>query len=127
MGHEMEDREGGGGGQESARKARRDSLFLLTVMTSPAGLDLGSARVRNLSATGMMADVEQPLAKGDRVFTELRGIGRISGTVAWTKDDRVGIAFDQAIDPQLARKPVGRATAGSALPPYLRSLGQVRR
>ena len=127
MGHEMEDREGGAGGQEPARKARRDSLFLLTVMTSPDGMELGSARVRNLSATGMMADIERPLAKGDRVSTELRGVGRVSGTVAWARDDRVGIAFDEPIDPQLARKPVGSAAKDSSVPSYLRPLGLARR
>ena len=103
-----------------ARGARRDSLFLLTVLSSPEGHNLGNARIRNLSATGLMADCERPFRVGDRVATALRGVGKVQGTVAWAKADRVGIAFDTTIDPQLARKPVGQAKSDMTMPDYLR-------
>ncbi|WP_336959119.1 PilZ domain-containing protein [Sphingobium aquiterrae] len=103
-----------------ARAFARDSLFLLTDISSPEGIDLGKARVRNLSATGLMADSESPFRVGQAVCVELRGLGRVSGTIAWTRNERIGIAFDHAIDPQQARKPVSQNRGETALPAYLR-------
>ncbi|HUD95346.1 PilZ domain-containing protein [Sphingobium sp.] len=102
-----------------ARSAPRDSLFLLTSISTADGIDLGKARIRNLSATGLMADCERAVAAGTRIELELRGVGKVSGSVAWSREDKIGVAFDEAIDPQLARKPV--AAAGSQqMPDYLR-------
>jgi hypothetical protein len=44
------------------------------------------------------------------VEVEVRGVGWVSGRIAWATDGRVGIAFDTPIDPLLARKPVGGGT-----------------
>ncbi|MFD1107300.1 PilZ domain-containing protein [Sphingobium olei] len=102
-----------------ARTAPRDSLFLLTSLVSAEGVALGKARVRNLSASGLMADCERAVPAGIRVTCELRGVGQVSGTIAWARDEKIGMAFDVPIDPQLARKPI--STAGSqSLPDYLR-------
>lgn len=111
-----------------ARSAPRDSLFLLTSLSTPEGVPLGKARIRNLSATGLMADCERAVPAGAKVEFDLRGIGKVSGTVAWARDDKIGLAFDEAIDPQLARKPVSNGVA-QQLPDYLRPVakGQLRR
>ena len=102
-----------------ARSAPRDSLFLLSNLTSSEGEPLGRARVRNLSATGLMADCERPVLAGTRIVLELRGVGQVSGRVVWSRDDKIGVAFDEEIDPQLARKPV--SSGDSQRPPsYLR-------
>lgn len=116
MGTELEDSDERG----PARIAPRDSLFLLTSFATLQGASLGKARVRNLSATGMMADCEAALAKGQQVIMELRGVGRVLGKVAWTRNDRVGIVFDHAIDPQLARKPLGEGRVQHSIPDFLR-------
>jgi len=89
-----------------ARGGPRDSLFLLTSLESTDGAPLGRARVRNLSATGMMADCERPVPAGVTLFMELRGVGQVRGKVVWSRDDKIGVAFDHDIDPQMARKPV---------------------
>ena len=68
-----------------ARIAPRDSLFLLTSLTTLQGASLGKARIRNLSATGMMADCEAALAKGQQVIMDLRGVGQVFGKIAWTR------------------------------------------
>jgi hypothetical protein len=102
-----------------ARIARRDSLFLLTSFTTPDGVSLGNARVRNLSATGLMADCEAGISRGQPVIIELRGVGQVLGAVAWVREGRVGIVFDSPIDPQLARKPI--STTRQGLPDYLRT------
>lgn len=103
-----------------ARSGPRDSLFLLTSLKSAEGTPLGRARVRNLSATGLMADCERPVPAGAKVTLDLRGIGRVSGSVVWARQDKIGIAFDEEIDPQLARKPVSSAVEHATLPSYLR-------
>jgi hypothetical protein len=103
-----------------ARAAPRDSLFLLTTLCTPEGAELGKARIRNLSATGLMADCERAIAVGASVICDLRGVGKVSGIIAWSRDDKIGMAFDEAIDPQLARKPVsGKGQQG--VPDYLRT------
>lgn len=98
-----QDRPGGG---EFQRAADRDSLFLLATLSDEAGMSRGQARVRNLSATGLMADCEICFAAGDRLVVNLRGIGEVAGTVAWVKGSRIGVKFDLGINPQAARKPV---------------------
>lgn len=103
-----------------ARSGPRDSLFLLTDLSSADGTPLGRARVRNLSATGMMADCERAVPSGIRISFDLRGVGKVSGVVIWSRDDRIGIAFDEDIDPQLARKPVSARGSHPSLPDYLR-------
>lgn len=100
------------------RVARRDSLFLLAGIRRETGETLGRARIRNLSETGLMADCEQVLGDGDRLVVDLRGIGEVAGRVAWVRGDRIGMVFDQTIEPQDARRPVGNGD--SSLPDYLR-------
>lgn len=99
-------------------RAPRESLFILTLFTTPGGDYLGKARVRNLSATGLMADCEAPLAKGQKVEMDLRGVGRVEGEIVWTKDGRVGVSFMREIDPMLVRRPVNATK--SSVPDYLR-------
>jgi len=108
-----------------ARAAPRDSLFLLTNLATREGVALGRARVRNLSSTGLMADCERPVPAGMKVVCELRGVGRVKGVIAWSRDEKIGMAFDNPIDPQLARKPVASGPT-HAMPDYLRT-GQMPR
>ncbi len=111
-----------------ARVAPRDSLFLLTSLSTPEGAPLGKARVRNLSATGLMAECERAVPAGARLAFDLRGIGQVYATVVWSKDSKIGVAFDAPVDPQLARKPVA-AGAGDfrGMPDYLRHIETRRR
>lgn len=108
------------------QRAKRDSMFLLTSIIRETGEELGPARVRNVSATGLMADCDCALAKDDRLIIPLRGIGQVSGHVAWTLGNRVGVAFDQPIDPQLTRKSV-QGNQPDNVPAYLRYLSHGRR
>ena len=108
------------GARGPARGASRDSLFLLTVLSAPDGHDMGSARVRNLSSTGLMADCETPMAPGDRVSMKLRGVGVVKGVVAWAKDDRIGVNFEREIDPRAARRSVKEGAPVPHMPDYLR-------
>ncbi|MGC4252056.1 MAG: PilZ domain-containing protein [Sphingobium sp.] len=102
-----------------ARMSSRDSLFLLTNLVRDDGMPLCQARVRNLSATGLMAECERRIAAQTRLTLELRGLGRVAGQVAWVHGERIGVAFDQPIAPRLVRRPVGSGE-GHVIPDYLR-------
>lgn len=101
-----------GGAAEPRRN--RDSLFLLSRVRIDESAEWTEVRVRNLSAGGLMAEIAQPLPIDTPLELELRGIGRVSGRVAWQAEGRTGVAFDAEIDPMKARKPVGK---GRAAPP----------
>jgi hypothetical protein len=58
----------------------------------------GLCRVRNISATGMQIETRIPLAVGDAVGVELRGLSAIAGKVVWSRGSLAGIASDGAID-----------------------------
>ena len=106
-------------GEAQNRVNVRDSLFLAATLRKDGVPGEESVRVRNLSAGGMMADCKMVLTRGDRISLTLRGIGDVTGQVAWSGNGRFGVAFDQEIDPKLARKPVGRG--GEDPMPYVRA------
>jgi len=54
-------------------------------------------RVRNVSAGGLMAELDHPLSVGDSVALELSS-QKIPATVVWTRDGTVGVKFDQGVD-----------------------------
>jgi hypothetical protein len=107
--------------QPVPERAKRDSLFLMTTIARQDGTATGQAKVRNLSATGLMADCDHMFLKDEQVVIALRGVGDVTGHVAWANGQRIGVAFDRPIDPQLARKPVHVAPADD-MAPYLRHL-----
>jgi hypothetical protein len=103
-----------------ARNAARDSMLLsapLRRVNAPVRHPV-TLRIRNLSAGGMMAECSEPVATGEQVILELRGIGEVTGSVAWCHDGRIGISFDTPIDPRLTRKPVAAPKRSTLAPGY---------
>jgi hypothetical protein len=88
------------------RSDSRDSLFLLANIRIEQQPDTHRVRVRNLSDGGMMAEGNLRVQRGHRLQIELRNIGVIAGNVAWVQDNRFGIAFDEEVDSQRARRPL---------------------
>lgn len=88
------------------RSVARDSLFLLADIRIEQATDAHRVRVRNLSDGGMMGEGNLRVQRGNRLTIELRNIGAVAGTVAWVQDNRFGIAFDDEIDSQKARRPL---------------------
>ena len=88
------------------RSVARDSLFLLADIRIEQGAETHRVRVRNLSDGGMMAEGNLKVKRGHRVEVELRNVGCVAGGVAWVQDNRFGIAFDEEIDSQKARRPL---------------------
>ncbi|HVM38239.1 MAG TPA: PilZ domain-containing protein [Sphingomicrobium sp.] len=54
-------------------------------------------RIRNISAGGLMAEASQPLTIGEEVAVELSS-EKIPATVVWTRDETIGVKFDQNVD-----------------------------
>jgi hypothetical protein len=92
------------------RAEPRDSMFLLATLRRVGGPEV-QVKIRNLSSGGMMAESPLSFLRDDRIEVDLRGIGTVPGRIAWTAGGRLGIQFDAAIDPRLARKPVAAAPA----------------
>lgn len=90
-----------------AQRPKRDSLFLLADFHREDGGVVGPARIRNLSATGLMAECTHPVVEGDRLRFTLRGVGDVRASVSWREGERIGLAFDERIDPLAVRRPVG--------------------
>jgi hypothetical protein len=83
-----------------ARDRRRDirHLTILRVGAVVVGERRELCLVRNISAGGLMAIVYTPIEKGERLAIELKTDHAIPGTVTWTRDSTVGVAFDDKID-----------------------------
>jgi len=96
------------------RSVSRDSLFLLANVRVEKRGNQHRVRVRNLSDGGMMGEGNAKISRGDRVEVELRNVGTVMGSVAWVQDQRFGVAFDEEIDSQEARKPSSDAEEHSA-------------
>lgn len=88
------------------RDVDRDSLFLMTDLVHETGGPGVRVKIRNLSAGGMMVEGDVRVKPGARVAAELRNIGPVAGTVVWTLGHRLGVVFDDPIDPRLARTQV---------------------
>ena len=99
------------------RSLKRDSLFLTAELTVGEGGDPVRVKVRNLSDGGMMAEAAIVVERGMRLGIELRNIGRIKGSVAWTHDKRFGVVFDTEIDSKKVREP---QEVGDKTPRYVR-------
>jgi len=85
------------------RQIARDSLFVLADLRIDGLPQEHRIKVRNLSDGGMMGEGAVRVTRGTAVEVSLRNIGWVKGTVAWVQDTRFGVAFNDPIDPRLAR------------------------
>ena len=75
---------------------RLSAMLRVGKMTDTAGNEQ-LIKVKNMSAGGVMAIVTRAPEVGERVSLELSS-QRIPGSVVWTRDDLVGLKFDQDVD-----------------------------
>jgi hypothetical protein len=102
------------------RQVERDSLLLIAQLRiNGAGAEY-RVKVRNLSAGGMMAEGDAPVARGTVLAVGLRNVGWVEGSVAWKQDNRFGIAFVDEIDPKVVREPVASGAPDRSSPRYTR-------
>lgn len=101
---------------QSFREPRHSVMMHATVSVGPAA---ASARIRNISRGGMMAEFRFRGAPGARVAVLMRGIGEVAGAVAWVEPGKIGVMFDEPIDPtEVLRKPTA-STEVSYAPPVV--------
>jgi hypothetical protein len=107
------------------RRRPRDSMLLMGSIKAfgDVARPKHPIRIRNLSATGLMADSQAAFDLGCLVEVEMRGVGAVSGEVVWIRQNRMGITFSAPIDPKLARKPVSQGESFEVL----EIQGQLRR
>ena len=81
-------------------------------------------RVRNISSTGAMIELSEPVLVGGQAILELGDDGFIPAAIAWLVGDQVGLSFRSKFDmAQLARSRPEVAAAKWVAPDYLRSGG----
>jgi hypothetical protein len=99
------------------RQIVRDSLFMLADLRIDGLEGEERIRVRNLSSAGMMGEGAVRVPRGSSVRINIRNLGWIDGCVAWVRESRFGITFNDLIDPRSARAPL---TDGDHTPRYVR-------
>lgn len=75
----------------------------------------GFCLIRNLSSRGMMGQVYAQLAQGEPVTVHINPEIIVTGTIVWSKDQRIGVEFDQEIDVDEVLRELGRTYTGSRL------------
>ncbi len=99
-------------GEPNEHVRGRDSIFMVADIRLLDKKTELSARIRNLSAGGMMVEVQAQIKDGDAIEVNLNNIGWVSGSVVWIYGSRFGVSFDSPIDPRLARKKIGQNNQG---------------
>lgn len=98
-----------------AERPHRYAVMLAgTIKLQASRRDGMPIRVRDISASGLMGECGYPTRIGDLVEVEIPRFGRITGRVRWGAMGRVGIQFDEAIDPAIAFSPPRRSGLVSA-------------
>lgn len=93
------------------REAPRDKLLLSATCHWPARNANEKVKVRNVSATGLMAEGMSGAMVGENVIIDLRNIGPVEGMVVWVAGNRFGVALAHNIDPVLLRSPAEGITS----------------
>ena len=101
------------------RHTARDSMFMVADIVFEHEAAALRVKVRNLSATGMMAQIKHNAAVGSRVTVALPNCDEVCGTIAWAEGERIGIAFDKEIDPKQVRRQ--SQSTGTPTPSYTRA------
>ena len=99
------------------RAGRRGSVLLQAQARRPGQTEPMTLRIRNLSADGLGGDRVQGMTQGEVLILTLRGIGEISGRVAWIAGSRFGFVFDHPVDPALIRQPAASTPAADRFVP----------
>ncbi|WP_395328364.1 PilZ domain-containing protein [Novosphingobium sp. BL-8H] len=79
-----------------ARAARVTTILLIGKLA--AGSRETLCRVRNISETGMMAEVHGSFIVDEPVEVTLKAGDTLTGTVRWNRAGRIGVAFDGRVD-----------------------------
>lgn len=83
--------------------------------------DSHPVRLRNISETGALIEIEKELPYGDELLLDLNEAGTVFATVSWSRGGQSGLAFKTPYNlSQLASAKPKIATSGWQTPDYLR-------
>jgi hypothetical protein len=71
-------------------------LPVTKLVTEDGGQHL--ARIKNISAGGMMVEGTGPVETGTSIYIEMGDNRRIPGAIVWTRGTAMGVKFDQKVD-----------------------------
>ena len=100
-----------GGGHK--RRQNRKSQFVLAFLRLACGEQ--SVKLRNLSPGGAMIEGVTDISRGTAVSLYIGGIGQVDGFVAWTLEDRCGVAFSSPVEPKDVHSPTIEADMAQAM------------
>ena len=64
-----------------------------------------------------MATCDGPVDRGEMVHITLRGVGAVPARVVWSHANRIGLAFEKAIEPARTRQPTAPRSESRIVPP----------
>ncbi|WEK47536.1 MAG: PilZ domain-containing protein [Candidatus Andeanibacterium colombiense] len=104
-------------GDDSSDDRRRDNRT--TAVYRPVLLETegftGFCLLRNLSPSGMMGIAYASFAEGQPVSVQFMPGHVVTGTIIWSRDERVGVRFDEEIDLAGSLKNMGSTYVESGL------------
>lgn len=74
------------------RRSRRTDVRVNALVEAGPGRTYETS-ARNVSAHGVMVEIDMELVPGRPVHIALAGLGRVAGRVAWAREGHTGIAF----------------------------------
>ena len=106
------------------RGASRERVLMFALVTVQNSTEQIRVRVYDLSPHGLRAEGNVGAQPGEQLEVDFRAAGKSSGVVAWRDGHIFGIEFQQAIEPERARRAIIAKDQGGYRPPwYVRGLG----
>ena len=96
-------------------RERRHNVMLKAQVTCD-GTEPCTGRIRNISRGGLMCECRLRAREGERIEIALRGLGEVVGSVAWVGRDRIGVIFDEPVDPAAVLRRPAPAQPESFIP-----------
>ncbi len=102
---------------EAADYAATEKRYSVVLRAELDGDDIRTpvaVRIVNISTGGFMAVVPPGPKLGGHITVTIRHLGTYAGQIVWARDGRIGVKFDDAIDPEKLMADRARRAAASA-------------
>lgn len=99
--------------QSTERRAINRTIAVYRPVLIETDDSVGFCLLRDLSPGGMMGVVYTEFAPGRRVSVHFQADYVLSGSIAWSKDQRIGIRFDKEIDVEKLLQALSRTNLGT--------------
>lgn len=82
---------------QDERRGDRRALDLTASLAMTGGAGIGCV-ISNISTTGFMARTYAAVAEGGSIWLRIPGFPALPARVIWSRDGRIGCAFDRLLD-----------------------------